>query len=280
MLSVLRPLFVTKIGFWPLLILCGQLLFLNHSAHADVWAYVDDKGITHFAPEQLNPRYEVFFRGDESLDAADGLNRSGLSAAGTSPVVTFFEISPGFRAIRHHVREASKAQKIDYELLQAIIATESGFDAQAVSPKGAIGLMQVMPATAERFGVAADKQTPIEKKLADPGTNILAGSRYLGYLLGLFSGQLELAVAAYNAGEGAVQRAGNQIPNFKETQHYVKTVMQLYRLLKPPAQLEARRQAGQRIRVAFGGAVNRNHMPAAVSTPVPAAAQAFHLNSP
>src|SRR6185369_2673902 len=68
-----------------------------------------------------------------------------------------------------------------------------------------------------------------------PRTNITTGTRYLRYLLDLFPGQLELALAAYNAGEGAVQRAGNKVPNYRETQNYVKTVMQLYIMLKPPA---------------------------------------------
>jgi soluble lytic murein transglycosylase-like protein len=137
--------------------------------------------------------------------------------------------------VQHHLREASNAQGIDYELLQALIATESGFDADAVSPKGAVGLMQIMPATALRYGVTADKKTPVEKKLTDPKTNIKTGTRYLRYLLDLYPGRLELALAAYNAGEGAVQRAGNRIPDYRETQDYVKTVMQLYAMLRPPS---------------------------------------------
>ena len=88
--------------------------------------------------------------------------------------------------------------------------------------------MQLMPATAQRYGVRATRRPPIDKKLTDPRTNIRAGSRYLRYLIDLFPGQLELALAAYNAGEGAVQRAGNQMPNYPETKNYVKTVMQLY----------------------------------------------------
>lgn len=146
-------------------------------------------------------------------------------------------------------------------MLQALIATESGFDALAISPKGAVGLMQLMPATATRFGVSVSGATPVEKRLTDPGVNINAGSRYLRYLINLFPGQLELALAAYNAGEGAVQRAGNKIPNFKETQNYVKTVMQLYTLLKPSPMLTNRRDTQARVRVQFpGGALNRGNM--------------------
>ncbi len=133
-----------------------------------------------------------------------------------------------------HLQDASRAHDIDVELLQAVIATESGFNAKAVSRHGAVGLMQIMPATAAHFGVTGDKKTPIRKKLIDPGTNIKTGSRYLRYLLDLFNGQLEVALAAYNAGEGTIKRAGNQIPNLKRTQDYVKSVMQRYASLKPP----------------------------------------------
>jgi hypothetical protein len=269
---------IRKMGLWPLLLLCGQLLFLSSSARADVWAYMDERGVAHVASEQLDARYEVFFRGGESFDTEADLSgvqplvpdgRPNPALVSASPARTFFDVSPGFKAIGHHVREAANTFHIDYELLQAIIATESGFDAQALSPKGAIGLMQVMPATAERFGMAADKKNSLEKKLTDPRTNIRAGSRYLNYLLDLFPGELELAVAAYNAGEGAVQRAGNRIPKYQETQNYVKTVMQLYRVLKPPMQLPFGKQAPTRIRMAFGGAVNRSNMPATAIPQVP-----------
>ena len=162
----------------------------------------------------------------------------------------------------HHLRAAAEQQAVDYELLQALIATESGFDAQAVSPKGAVGLMQLMPATASRFGVRADAKRSLEQKLADPAVNVPAGTRYLRYLLDLFPGRMDLAVAAYNAGEGAVQKAGNQIPAFKETQNYVRTVLGLYAQLKPPAPVLAQRAAPGRVRMELsGGATNRGNLP-------------------
>ena len=100
-----------------------------------------------------------------------------VGAANLSPKLqTFFDVSPNFKAVKHHMREASRIHQIDFELLQAVIATESGFDSAAVSPKGAVGLMQLMPPTAQRYGVKADAKTTIEKKLTDPKTNILAGS--------------------------------------------------------------------------------------------------------
>ena len=258
---------------------CALLaLGLLPAAHADVWGYVDAKGVAHFAPDKVDERYELFFRGGESFDTASGLGkpreRTTTARAVAVPtaapkLIAFFEISPSFKQVKHHLREAAKAQDIDYALLQALIATESGFDAAAVSPKGAVGLMQVLPATAERYGVTGDAKVPVGRKLVDPRTNIGAGTRYLRYLIDLFPGRLDLALAAYNAGEGAVQRAGNKIPNFRETRDYVATVMQLYSMLKPPAAF-GRGNAPTRVRMELpvhaataGGAVGRGNLPPA-----------------
>ena len=258
-----RSLFV----LWPAYLFVCALFFLIQPVRADIWGYLDSAGVAHFAPERLDDRYEVYFRSNPAQDAVAALTASDETAkalvhtAAASKVQVFFDISPGYRVVKHHLRRAASAHSLDYELLQALIATESGFDAQAVSPKGAIGLMQLMPDTATRFGVSGSGATPVEKRLTDPGVNINAGSRYLQYLINLFPGQLELALAAYNAGEGAVQRAGNKIPNFKETQNYVKTVMQLYALLKPSLMLTGKGDSPTRVRMQFqGGALNRGNM--------------------
>ena len=261
------------------------LAALLPAARAEVWGFVDDKGVAHFAPEKMDERYELFFRGGESFDTSSGIPTPRPVAVPTvaHKLIAFFEISPSYKQVKHHLREASKTQGIDYELLKALIATESGFDARAVSPKGAVGLMQVMPATAERYGVTGDKTMALAKKLADPRTNIKTGTRYLRYLIDLFPGQLELALAAYNAGEGAVQRAGNRVPNFRETQNYVKTVMQLYTMLKPPAMTAPiKGLAPGRVRVVLpgtpsdrvytpamtmGGAANRGNLASRPSEP-------------
>ena len=229
-----RPTTATFVKAALAAMLLGGLL---SAARAEVWGFVDSNGVAHFAPEKMDERYELFFRGGESFDTTSGLPTPRPVAVPTvaPKLIAFFEISPSYKQVKHHLREASKAQGIDYELLKALIATESGFDPRAVSAKGAVGLMQVMPATAERYGVTGDEKMALAKKLTDPRTNIKTGTRYLRYLIDLFPGQLELALAAYNAGEGAVQRAGNKVPNFRETQNYVKTVMQLYAMLKPPA---------------------------------------------
>ncbi len=257
---------------------------LAAAARAEIWGFVDEKGVAHFAPERMDERYELFFRGGESFDTSASTPRPVSVPTGANKLIAFFEVSPSFRQVKHHLREASRAQEVDYELLKALIATESGFDPRAVSPKGAIGLMQIMPATAERYGITGDKKTPLQKKLTDPRINIRTGVRYLRYLIDLFPGRLDLALAAYNAGEGAVQKAGNKIPNFRETQNYVKTVMQLYNILKPPAMSAspARGRSHTRVRVELpgnsergfysqaapaGGASNRGNLPSQPSQP-------------
>jgi soluble lytic murein transglycosylase-like protein len=247
--------------------LSGAVLALGllPAAHAEVWGYVDAKGVAHFAAEKIDERYELFFRGGESFDTSRdlGMPRAVAVPSVAPKLIAFFEISPSYKQVKHHLREASRTHGVDYELLQALIATESGFDASAVSPKGAVGLMQLMPATAARYGVMADKKTPVEKKLTDPRTNIGAGTRYLRYLLDLFPGRMELALAAYNAGEGAVQRAGNKIPNYRETQNYVRTVMQLYTMLRPPSMRGSGHGPGRvRMELPAGGATGRGNLPA------------------
>jgi soluble lytic murein transglycosylase-like protein len=267
-------------------VLLALALLAAAPARADIWGYVDDRGVAHFAADKQDARYELFFRGGQSFDTAEGVKPPRAVAVPTataSKLIAFFDISPSYKQVKHHLREASTEHGIDFELLQALIATESGFDSGAVSPKGAIGLMQVMPATAERYGVTSDRKAAVEKKLADPRTNVRTGARYLGDLIRMFPGQIELALAAYNAGEGAVQRAGNRIPNYRETQNYVKTVMQLYTMLKPPA-MGAGAGAGGRVpnrirmelppppQAPLGGAIGRGNMPAAAVPLAPPAA--------
>ena len=116
------------------------------------------------------------------------------------------------------VEQTANRLKVDPELVHAIIRVESGYDSQAVSSKGAMGLMQLIPATAQRFGVA----NPF-----DPKQNIEGGVNYLKYLLNLFGGNLPLSLAAYNAGEHAVQRSGG-IPAIPETQNYVRKITSIY----------------------------------------------------
>jgi hypothetical protein len=119
--------------------------------------------------------------------------------------------------------EAARRHGLDPALVLAVVAVESGFRPEAVSPKGAEGLMQLMPATADSLGV---------RDALDPEQNLDAGVRHLGSLLTLYGGDLALALAAYNAGEGAVARHGG-IPPYKETRAYVKRVLARYRDRRP-----------------------------------------------
>jgi soluble lytic murein transglycosylase-like protein len=247
-------------------------------ARADIWVYVDAERMPHFASTQLDERYELVLRDSKEVepyrrsgtadtaDTADTAQNTSGEASDADPardsptvaltdtaganavaprLLSLFAHSESYRAVSPLLREASRTHGIDYSLLKALIATESGFNPRAVSPKGAVGLMQLIPPTAQRYGVTASKGSTVAKKLTDPRINIRAGARYLADLIRMFPGRLDLALAAYNAGEGAVQRAGNKIPNYPETQNYVKTVMQLHAGLKPPSV----KTAGGRVRV-------------------------------
>lgn len=118
------------------------------------------------------------------------------------------------------VLAAANITALQPALIHALITVESKHNAQAISNKGAYGLMQLMPATAKRFRV---------KDRRDAGQNILAGAQYLRELLTLYNGDLSLTLAAYNAGPGAVQKYRNRIPPYRETMRYVPTVLKYYR---------------------------------------------------
>lgn len=117
------------------------------------------------------------------------------------------------------IARTARQVKIDPLLIKSVMHAESDFDPNAVSSKGALGLMQLMPGTAERYGVS---------HVFDPHQNVLAGARYLSDLLDHFDGSLKLALAGYNAGENAVTETGG-IPPYDETRRYVRKVMRLYR---------------------------------------------------
>ena len=221
-------------------------------AHADVWVRLDEAGMGHFAPERLDDRYVLYYRAPvakspQGAGAAQAAPERPPTLEEFSPkLAAFFQSSARYRKIKPVLNEAARAYGIDVELLQALIAAESAFNAAAVSDKGAIGLMQVMPDTARRFGIDSDPWLSIETKLANPRINVHIGSRYLRLLLNMFPGRLDLALASYNAGEGAVIKAGNAIPNFKETQGYVAMVMELYSVLKPPPLPQASKATAKR----------------------------------
>ncbi len=163
-------------------------------SEAAMYSFVDQHGQLHFSNVPADPRYKVV-PGYDSVKETAGQGRYG-----------------------HLIRKAAKAFGLDPELIRAIIKVESSFNPYAVSQKGAMGLMQLMPETAKEMEVSS----PFEA-----GENIMGGSRYLRKMLNLFDGDLRLGLAAYNAGPNKVL-AKNGVPNIPETQQYIEKVMREY----------------------------------------------------
>jgi soluble lytic murein transglycosylase-like protein len=136
-----------------------------------------------------------------------------------------------------HIKDAARAYGVDAHLLQAVVKVESNFDTFAVSRAGAVGLMQIMPATAA--GVAGLRGTPqsLKQQLHDPAINIHAGAMYLRSLLDTFAHRVDLALAAYNAGTGNVRKSGNRVPQNGETPQFVAKVLGHYNTIKAKALL-------------------------------------------
>jgi soluble lytic murein transglycosylase-like protein len=215
----------------PILIAALCLGLATPAAHADIYGYIDAEGTGHFSTEKIDARYQLFLRGDKSFDSAD------LTAAGPSPIkpalVNFLSHHPNLKKFEPLLMQAAREFSVDLALLKAVMAAESGFNPGAVSPKGAVGLMQIMPATAERYGLTGDRERSVQQKLGDPKTNIRLGARYLRDLHRMFPNQQQLVLASYNAGEGAVKKYRNKIPPYPETRNYVQIVTQFYHLYKP-----------------------------------------------
>nr|WP_231502334.1 lytic transglycosylase domain-containing protein [Herbaspirillum sp. RV1423] len=217
-------------------IIVGAALFACMSAHADVYGYIDPEGIAHVSTEKLDDRYQLFMRGDATFDSdkiARGIPGVDAKPNLSSPLMRLMLQHPNLKKYEAMLDQSAKEFSVDPALLKAIMAAESGFNPAAVSPKGAIGLMQIMPETAERYGVQGDRRKTIQQKLTDPKINIRLAARYLRDLQVLFPKRLELAIASYNAGEGAVQKYNNQIPPYPETRNYVQLVAQFYQLYQP-----------------------------------------------
>ncbi len=172
------------------------LLAGSNPSRADIYSYVDEFGVRHISNVPDDPRYRLVKR----------TNRARVVPRADRTVYS------------HHVQSVAQALSLDPALIEAVIQAESAFDPHAVSHKGAVGLMQLMPATAARYGVS-DRRDPIQ--------NIIGGARYLRDLLDEFR-DIPLALAAYNAGENAVRRYGNSVPPYRETQTYVHRVQTFY----------------------------------------------------
>src|SRR5215218_11264293 len=138
---------------------------------------------------------------------------------------TLGSFTTGDAAVDSYIVESGKRNAVDPLLLYSIMHQESSFKQRALSYKGARGLMQLMPFTASRFGVT---------NIWDPRQNIEGGARYMRFLLDLFSGDVRLALAGYNAGEGAVMKYGYQVPPYSETREYVRRIGNRYGMIRDP----------------------------------------------
>ena len=166
----------------------------------------------------------IRFDGDKvitSEDSEDSTTKQRDNAPNQTRETRFraIKLPRNYESYRSLIAEIAEQTQVDPALLHAIIQAESSYNPHARSSRGAVGLMQLMPATARRFGA---------KNLTDPIANVYAGARYLRYLLELFDNNKKLALAGYNAGEYAVKRHGNKVPPFRQTQKYVNKVMSLY----------------------------------------------------
>jgi soluble lytic murein transglycosylase-like protein len=185
--------------FFLFLLAVYVILITANFAHADIFKYVDDEGVLHLTnvPSNNNAKYVLILKEKRIIF------RPGIDVNKFDQII---------------ISTANK-HKIDPALIKAVIKAESNFNHQAVSPVGAQGLMQLMPATASQLQV---------EDAFHPEKNIEGGVRYLRYLLNLYGGNLTLALAAYNAGEGAVAKYHNQVPPYRETKNYVNRVLSFY----------------------------------------------------
>jgi soluble lytic murein transglycosylase-like protein len=185
------------------------LLLVARPARAQIASYVDERG-------------KLIYANDDSLPARHGSSINS-STAGQPQRVASAELSGASpkqsdSKLNQIVQEAAERHRLDPALVKAVISTESAWNTRAISQKGAVGLMQLIPATAQRFGVG---------NLFDPAQNVEGGTTYLKSLLDRYNGDLSKSLAAYNAGERAVDLSGG-VPAYQETQRYVQKVTNAY----------------------------------------------------
>lgn len=179
------------------------------AAVAEIYRYVDSNGTVHLTDRpphdgyqliQINPKKTLMSR------------------------INFRDKEANRKRFSGKIAEVANQYQVPEALLHAVITIESVYDPDAISRAGAVGLMQLMPATARRYGVYNRR---------NPAANLTGGTRYLKDLLIRFDNDIELALAGYNAGENAVEKFGNQIPPYDETQEYVRKVLKLYSQQSP-----------------------------------------------
>ena len=177
-------------------------------ASADIYSFRDEKGVVHFTNiKGLDPRFKLVRK------------EGALNPVSYTPTGAYTPTSDELQRYASIIKTASQSYGVDAMLVHAVISAESNYNPNALSRTGAQGMMQLMPDTARRYGV---------QNSMDPIENIHAGTKYLRDLLAMFKGRLDLALAAYNAGENAVIRNGG-IPPYAETRSYVPKVLGFYR---------------------------------------------------
>jgi len=189
------------------LFFCGAQLLVTCPAQAAIYAFTDEQGTVHYSNVPSDPRYQLII----ASETGTGANSTSLQ--------TLLQRSEAYTKIIEH---AATANRLDPALVRAVIVAESACDPRATSRRGARGLMQLMPDTARQYGV---------RNLFDPEQNIRAGSRYLRDLSDRYQNDLQLVLAAYNAGPQAVESSGHKVPNFRETLDYVPKVLRIYHRL-------------------------------------------------
>lgn len=231
----------------------GSTLALASTAGADIYAFVDSNGVRHISNVPNDPRYKLVMSTPRYASTSTPAAPEGAGSIQSPRFTRHVSAGTGWRIITPrngaasvdisqfsiswarpskpfavnedartrysaYIEQVARRHRLEPELLHAVVSAESSYNPQAVSRAGAMGLMQLMPDTARRFGVA----DPF-----DPLANLNGGAQYLRLLLDQFR-SVNLALAAYNAGEGAVSRYGNTIPPFPETQTYVRRVISFY----------------------------------------------------
>jgi len=207
-------------------VLFALCAFIRVSIRADIYLYIDKMGDQHFSEHQENTKYKLLLRSESNHVTGSFKNWKEKS-------YRYVSIPQ-----KHHLQNkyhplimiAAQNHQLEPAFIHAVITAESAYNHKAVSSAGAQGLMQLIPATADRFGV---------KNSYDPKQNIRGGVKYLRFLHDYFNGDLKKMIAGYNAGEGAVTRYKG-IPPYKETIQYVKNVLLTYDKLRAPSLASAK----------------------------------------
>lgn len=210
-------LFLTK-NFFLIIFLFAVLEIsgIPTLSQADIFRFQDEKGVVHFTNVPGNSNYQLFYKEYEKARTSSPSKGYPKTLSSKNPNLSNLPL------LAPHIDEASQQYGIDPVLIQAVIHVESNFDPQALSPKGAQGLMQLMPQTARDLQVS---------DAFSPKDNIVGGTRYLRYLLDMYNQDMSLALAAYNAGPEKVNLYRG-IPPYQETRTYVQRVTQVYNQLK------------------------------------------------